>query len=84
MGAVPLWLVAERGASPDASLIGWTLAGALVYASVPHTILGAKNLALRAMGTASRMLMGFAPGVAAMLYVGIGWLHETVGMAPAI
>ncbi len=141
MGAVPLWLVAERGVSPDAPLIGWTLgafslsagvsgvvsgalgarvdrrvlvsgsmllsagplltmflfeagsptffvaaalAGALVYASVPHMILSAQDLAPHAMGAASGMLMGFTSGVAGMLYVGVGWLQETVRIAPAM
>jgi MFS transporter, FSR family, fosmidomycin resistance protein len=45
------------------------LAGALVYASLPHMILSAQDLAPQAMGVASGMLMGFTSGVAGVLYV---------------
>lgn len=140
-GAVPLWLVADRGVDPDAPLIGWTLAafsltagisgvvsgalgthidrralvsgsmllavapllamfffepgslaffvavalaGGLVYASLPHMILSAQDLAPHAMGAASGMLMGFTSGVAGLLYVGVGWLQVAIGFAPAM
>jgi MFS transporter, FSR family, fosmidomycin resistance protein len=60
------------------------LAGALVYASLPHMILSAQDLAPHAIGVASGMLMGFTSGVAGVLYVGIGWLQEAIGIAPAM
>lgn len=60
------------------------LAGALVYANLPHMILSAQDLAPHAMGAASGMLMGFSSGVAGLLYVGIGRLQEAFGYAPAM
>jgi len=60
------------------------LAGALVYANLPHMILSAQDLAPHAMGAASGMLMGFSSGVAGLLYIGIGRLQEAFGYAPAM
>ncbi len=60
------------------------LAGGLVYASLPHMILSAQDLAPHAMGAASGMLMGFTSGVAGVLYIGVGWLQEAIGLAPAM
>ncbi len=60
------------------------LAGGLVYASLPHMILSAQDLAPHAMGAASGMLMGFTSGVAGVLYVGVGWLQEAIGLVPAM
>jgi FSR family fosmidomycin resistance protein-like MFS transporter len=60
------------------------LAGALVYANLPHMILSAQDLAPHAMGAASGMLMGFSSGVAGLLYIGVGKLQETFGYAPAM
>ncbi len=71
IGTVPFFLAAA-------------LAGTLVYASVPHMILSAQDLAPHAMGAASGMLMGFTSGVAGVIYVGIGKLQEVVGLAPAM
>ena len=60
------------------------LAGGLVYASLPHMILSAQDLAPHAMGAASGMLMGFTSGVAGVLYIVVGRLQETIGLAPAM
>lgn len=60
------------------------LAGGLFYASLPHMILSAQDLAPHAMGTASGMLMGFTSGVAGILYIGVGWLQEAIGLTPAM
>ena len=60
------------------------LAGGLVYASLPHMILSAQDLAPHAMGAASGMLMGFTSGVAGLLYIVVGRLQETIGLAPAM
>lgn len=59
-------------------------AGGLVYASLPHMILSAQDLAPHAMGAASGMLMGFTSGVAGVLYIVVGRLQETIGLAPAM
>jgi FSR family fosmidomycin resistance protein-like MFS transporter len=60
------------------------LAGGLFYASLPHMILSAQDLAPHAMGAASGMLMGFTSGVAGVLYIGVGWLQEVIGLTPAM
>lgn len=61
-----------------------TLAGALSYAAVPLMVLGAQDLAPGRMAAASGMLLGFASGLAGLLYVGVGRLQEMVGLGPAI
>lgn len=60
------------------------LAGALVNAGMPMLIVSAQDLAPKAAATASGMLMGLSAGVAGLVYVGIGWLQEVVGLAPAM
>lgn len=60
------------------------LAGALLYASAPLMIVVAQDLAPHAMATASGMLIGFTAGVAGLLYIGVGRLQETLGLAPAM
>jgi FSR family fosmidomycin resistance protein-like MFS transporter len=140
-GALPLWLVAERGVARDDALIGWTLsafslaaagggllagalgarfsrralvagsmalaplplgailalepgtplfflavalAGALVNAGMPLLLVSAQDLAPRAVGAASGMLMGFAGGSAGLAYIAVGHLQEVVGLTAAM
>jgi MFS transporter, FSR family, fosmidomycin resistance protein len=47
-------------------------------------VVAAQDLAPKAIATASGLLMGFAGGVAGLLYIGIGWLQETVGLMVAM
>jgi FSR family fosmidomycin resistance protein-like MFS transporter len=60
------------------------LAGGLMHASFPLMIVRAQDLAPQAVATASGMLMGFATGVAGLLYVGVGYLQERLGLATAM
>jgi MFS transporter, FSR family, fosmidomycin resistance protein len=60
------------------------LAGALVNAGMPLLLVSAQDLAPRAVGTASGMLMGFAGGSAGLLYVAVGHLQEVVGLTAAM
>ena len=60
------------------------LAGALVNAGMPILIVSAQDLAPKAAATAAGMLMGFSAGMAGLVYIGIGWLQESVGLAPAM
>ncbi|HSL47313.1 MAG TPA: MFS transporter [Anaerolineales bacterium] len=60
------------------------LAGALVNAGMPMLIVSAQDLAPKAAATAAGMLMGFSAGVAGLIYVAIGWLQESIGLAPAM
>lgn len=60
------------------------LAGGLMHASFPILIVRAQDLAPGAVATVSGMLMGFATGVAGLLYVGVGYLQELLGVASAM
>lgn len=59
-------------------------AGALVNGGLPLMIVSAQDLAPHAVGTASGMLMGFTWGTAGVLYIGIGYLQEQLGLMPAM
>lgn len=60
------------------------LAGALVNAGMPLLIVSAQDLSPENKATASGMLMGFSAGAAGLLYVGVGWLQEIIGLIPAM
>jgi FSR family fosmidomycin resistance protein-like MFS transporter len=60
------------------------LAGGLLHASLPLMIVSAQDLAPQAASTASGMLMGFAGGMAGVLYIGVGRLQELIGLTPAM
>ena len=77
---VPVWDTEPGG---PAYFLMAGLGGALVNAGLPLKIVTAQELAPRAVPSASGMLMGFAMGVAGLVYVGVGALQEAVGLAPA-
>ena len=60
------------------------LAGALANAGMPMLIVSAQDHSPRSAAAASGMLMGFSAGVAGLVYVGIGRLQESLGLAPAM
>lgn len=60
------------------------LAGGLLHASLPLMIVSAQDLAPQAAATASGMMMGFAGGMAGVLYIGVGRLQEVIGLTPAM
>ncbi len=60
------------------------LGGVLANAAVPLLIVSAQDLAPGSMGAASGMLMGFTWGSAGVLYLGIGVLQETIGLASSM
>jgi FSR family fosmidomycin resistance protein-like MFS transporter len=60
------------------------IAGALVNTGMPMLIVSAQDLAPKAAATAAGMLMGFSAGIAGLVYIGIGWLQERIGLAPAM
>lgn len=65
----------------------WTalaLAGALSYAPMPLLVVSAQDLAPRAAAAASGMLVGVSVGLAAALYVGVGWLQGQIGIGPTL
>lgn len=59
-------------------------AGLLTYAGVPVLVHGAQDLAGGRTGAASGMLFGLASAVAAVIYVGMGWLQTKLGLAPVL
>lgn len=60
------------------------LAGALVNAALPLLVVSAQDLTPNAVATASGMLMGFTWGTAGVLYIGIGYLQESIGLSAAM
>ena len=60
------------------------LAGALINAGMPMLIVSAQDHSPRSAATAAGMLMGLSAGVAGLVYVGIGWLQEVIGLASAM
>lgn len=81
---VPLLAVftLEPGGAPYFLTVA--LAGAFTNAAFPLLVVSAQALAPYAVGTASGMLMGRPVGAAGLLYVGIGWLQERIGMGAAM
>lgn len=59
-------------------------AGLLTYAGVPLLVHGAQDLAVGRTGAASGMLFGLASAVAAVIYVGMGWLQTKLGITPVL
>ena len=84
LAVVPLLAMFSFETGSPAFFVTVALAGGLVYASLPHMILSAQDLAPHAMGAASGMLMGFTSGVAGVLYIVVGRLQEAIGLAPAM
>ncbi|HEX5836960.1 MAG TPA: MFS transporter [Anaerolineales bacterium] len=60
------------------------MAGMLVNAGMPILIVSAQDLAPKSAATAAGMLMGFSAGMAGLVYIGIGWLQESVGLESAM
>lgn len=60
------------------------LAGALVQAGLPVLIVRAQALAPRNVAAASGIVMGFATGIASLLYLGLGWVQQSYGLTPAL
>jgi hypothetical protein len=84
LAPLPLWalLALEPGTPPF--FLAVALAGALVNAGMPLLLVSAQDLAPRAVGAASGLLMGFATGSAGLLYIAIGRLQEVVGLTAAM
>lgn len=74
--------VAEPG-SPG-FLLTALAGGALTYAGVPLLVVTAQDLAPRSAAAAAGMLLGLSSALAGLLYLGVGWLQETIGIGPAV
>lgn len=60
------------------------MAGMLTTAGLPLMLVTAQDLAPHAVATASGMLMGLTAGTAGLLYIGVGRLQASIGLAPAM
>jgi FSR family fosmidomycin resistance protein-like MFS transporter len=80
----PLYAALHLEPGSAAFFLAVALGGALTQAGLPLLIVAAQDLAPHAVATASGILMGFATGAAALVYVGVGRLQELVGLAPAM
>lgn len=84
LAIVPLSGLLHAGAGSAAYWPAILLAGALAYAPVPLLVVTAQDLAPRAAAAASGMVTGVSAGLAAFLYIGVGWLQEEVGIGAAL
>ena len=81
---IPLFAIFWLLPGSPAFFLAVLLAGGLVNAGLPLMIVSAQDLAPHAVATASGMLMGFTWGTAGVLYIGIGWVQELIGLTPAM
>jgi len=80
LGSVPLLALFffSHGA---ASMIGLTLGGLVLLFTVPVNVVMAQELAPRHAGTVSALMMGFAWGLAGLIFIPvIGWLSDRLTM----
>lgn len=84
LALAPLWGLFLLTPGTPAFFLAVIAAGALVNSGLPLMIVSAQDLAPHAIGTASGLLMGFTWGTAGVLYIGIGWLQEQLGLVPAM
>lgn len=82
--AIPLFAIFSLVPGSPLYFVAVMAAGALLNASLPIMVVTAQNLVPRSVAAASGMLMGFAHGVAGLLYIGVGALQEAVGAATAL
>ena len=84
LALVPLYSIFLLTPGSPAYFAMVLFAGALVNAGMPMLIVSAQDHSPNAAATAAGMLMGFSAGVAGLVYVVIGRLQESLGLAPAI
>jgi FSR family fosmidomycin resistance protein-like MFS transporter len=84
ISVIPLLAIFHLSPGSAAYFVAVALAGAFTHAGAPLFLVAAQELAPNAMATASGLLMGFAASGAALFYIGIGWLQESVGLVPAM
>jgi len=84
LAPLPLLATLRLDPATPTFFLAVALAGALANAGMPLLLVTAQDLAPRAVGAASGMLMGFSTGTAGLLYVGVGRLQELVGLGPAM
>jgi len=84
LALVPLLGVFALDPGSPAFFLAVAMAGMLVNAGLPLMLVTAQDLAPHAVATASGMLMGLTSGTAGLLYIGVGWLQEVIGLAPAM
>jgi MFS transporter, FSR family, fosmidomycin resistance protein len=75
-------LTLEPGGVPY--FVAAILAGALLYAGSPITVVIAQDLAPDAPASAAGMVLGVSAALAGALYVALGWLQELVGLSAGL
>jgi FSR family fosmidomycin resistance protein-like MFS transporter len=81
---VPLFAIFSLAPGSPLYFVAVMAAGALLNASLPIMVVTAQNLVPRSVAAASGMLMGFAHGIAGLLYIGVGALQEAAGTGTAM
>ena len=84
LSLAPLYLIFSLQPGSLLYFVSVILAGALVNAGMPLLIVSAQDMSPGNKATASGMMMGFSAGAAGLIYVGIGWLQELIGLMPAM
>ncbi len=84
LAIIPLSGLLYTGADSAAYWPAILLAGALAYAPMPLLVVIAQDLAPRTAAAASGMVTGVSIGLAAFLYIGVGWLQEEIGIGAAL
>ncbi|MCC6457948.1 MAG: MFS transporter [Caldilineaceae bacterium] len=82
--AVPLLALFHVEPGSTLYFVAVVMAGALTHAGMPLFLVAAQEQAPHAMATASGLLMGFAASGAGLLYIGVGWLQENIGLVAAM
>lgn len=84
LATVPLSVLIHTGAGSTTYWLATLAAGTLAYAPIPLLVVSAQDLAPRTAAAAAGMVTGVSVGLAALLYVGVGWLQEEVGIGTAL
>lgn len=82
--SVPLLMLLQIEPASPRYFLAVIVAGALLHAGMPLLLVAAQELAPNAMATASGLLMGFSAGGAGIVYIGVGWLQENIGLVTAM
>lgn len=84
LSMLPLYGVFATASGSATYFASVAAAGVLTYTSLPLLVVSAQNHAPQAVAAASGMLIGLSAGLAALLYVAIGWLQGVIGIGPAM
>lgn len=84
LSMLPLYAIFFAATGSAAYFVLVAAAGLLTYTSLPLLVVSAQDYAPQAVAAASGMLIGLSAGLAALLYVAVGWLQGAIGIGPAM